>query len=233
MPDIKQVTLLHLECHPLPAFAVDDLEAVRAAFRGVKGRALQQAWLPKPEEDFSPGTVWVGWRDHSLLVFAELEDVDIFTRATVDNERMWELGDTFEIFLQPVDSPGYVEFHVTPNNRQLQLRFPDSQAMRRAQATNLFEEFVLPGGVFLSRTWVETRKWFIYAEIPALVVCGVNSKLAGTTWRFSFSRYDYVRGRSEPIISSSSPHAAPDFHRREEWGTLHFVPSAKKGAIQK
>jgi hypothetical protein len=42
-------------------------------------------------------------------------------------------------------------------------------------------------------------------------------------WRFSFSRYDYIRGRQEPILSSTSPHAWPDFHQREEWGTLIFV----------
>jgi hypothetical protein len=42
-------------------------------------------------------------------------------------------------------------------------------------------------------------------------------------WRFSFSRYDYIRGRREPMISSTSPHARPGFHRREEWGTLIFV----------
>jgi hypothetical protein len=226
MPDITPMTLSHLECRPLPALTTDNLEAVRAAFQGMNGPALRQPWLAKPEKDFTPGIVRVGWHDNSLLVFAELEDADIFTQATADNQRMWELGDTFEMFLQPADSPGYAEFHVTPNNLHLQLRFPDSQAMRRAQAVNLFDEFLLRGTIFHSRTWVETRKWFIYAEIPAPAVCGVDQPLAGTQWRFSFSRYDYIRGRREPIISSSSSHAVADFHRREEWGTLHFVPAA-------
>lgn len=227
MPPIAPMTLSPLECRPLPALAGDNLETVRAAFQGAQGLALQQAWRAKPEENFTPGMVRAGWRGHSLLVYAELEDADIFTNATANNQRMWELGDTFEMFLQPADSSGYAELHVTPNNLHLQLRFPDSQTVSRARAANLFDEFLLPGAIFHSRTWVETRKWFIYAEIPASVICGVDKPLAGTQWRFSFSRYDYVRGRREPIISSSSPHAEPDFHRHQEWGTLHFVSDAE------
>lgn len=231
MADIALMTPSLLECHSLPALAADNLEAVRAAFQGTNSQVLQQAWLAKPEEDFTPGIVRVGWRGNSLLVFAELEDANIFTHATADNQRMWELGDTFEMFLQAADSPGYAEFHVTPNNFHLQLRFPDGQAVHRARAAHVFDEFLLQGPIFHSRTWVETREWFIYAEIPALAVCGMDRPLVGTQWRFSFSRYDYIRGRHEPIISSSSPHPAPDFHRRQEWGTLHFVSGAKRHAI--
>jgi hypothetical protein len=223
MADITPTTPLYLECRALPALASGDLKSVRALFEGAKGLRLRQAWLARAEEDFTPGTIWVGWRGNMLLVFAELEDADIFTRATAHNQRMWELGDTFEMFLQPADSSGYAEFHVTPNNLRLQLRFPDSQSVRRAQAANLFDEFLLRGEVFGSRTWVETRKWCIYAEIPALAICGADKPLEGTHWRFSFSRYDYIRGRREPIISSTSPHAEPDFHRQQEWGTLQLV----------
>jgi hypothetical protein len=231
MPDITPMTLSPLECRPLPPLAADDLGAVRTAFKEAKGIQLQQAWLSKLEKDFTPGIVRVGWRANALLIFAELEDADIFTRATADNQRMWELGDAFEMFLQAADSQTYSELHVTPNNRHLQLRFPDTQTLRRAQAANSFDAFLQSGPVFSSRTWVESRKWFIYAEIPALAICGVNRPLAGTQWRFSFSRYDYVRGRSEPIISSTSPHPVADFHSRQEWGTLHFVSPAVPGKL--
>jgi hypothetical protein len=119
----------------------------------------------------------------------------------------------------------YVEFHVTPNNYRLQLRIPDTATLRRAQAANAFDELLLPDGVFRSRTWTqaEKRKWFVYAVIPAAAVYGADQPLDGRRWRFSFSRYDYIGGRPEPIISSTSPHAMADFHRRQEWGTLLFV----------
>jgi hypothetical protein len=70
----------------------------------------------------------------------------------------------------------------------------------------------------------EQGQWHVYAEIPAILVCGAAKLPADKPWRFSFSRYDYTQGRPEPVISSSSPHAQPDFHRREEWGTLSFAP---------
>lgn len=225
MPDTAPIALPRLVCRPLPAFAPDRLETVRAAFGPADGCVLGQAWLASPEPDFTPARVRVGWRADRLLVFAELDDADIYTRADAPNQQTWELGDVLEMFLSPADAPGYVEFHVTPNNLRLQLRLPDTPALRRAQAANAFADLILPDGVFCSRAWTEpdNRKWFVYAEIPALAVVGAVRPLVGSRWRFSFSRYDYVRGRSEPLISSSSPHAQPDFHRRQEWGTMVFV----------
>jgi hypothetical protein len=217
-------TLPSLICRELRAYAPDRLAAVRAAFQHADSCGLQQAWRAELEPDFAPATVRVGWHGHSLRVFAELDDADIVSRATAPNQRMWELGDVLEIFLQPADSPGYVELHVTPNNLRLQLRFPDTATLRRAQAKNFFEDLMLPDGVFESHTWIgpEKGKWFVHAEIPATLVGGTHGLQAEWPWRFSFSRYDGTRGRTEPVISSSSPHAQPDFHRREEWGTLFF-----------
>ena len=214
-----------LECRELPAFAPDNLDAVRAAFSTAAACVLGQAWLVEPEPDFTPASVRVGWRGDVLLVFAELEDADIVTRATGLNQRMWELGDTFEIFLQPADAPGYVEFHVTPNNQRLQLRFADAAAFQRARASGSIAECLVPGEAFRSSAWVrpESRRWYVYAEIPAASVCGSSRPLAGSRWRFSFSRYDAAQGCGQPVISSSSPHAAPGFHRREEWGALAFL----------
>ena len=217
--------LPQLECHELPAFSADKLDVVRAAFAQADGCVMRQAWLTEPEPDFSPATIRTGWRNDSFLVFAKLEDADIFTRATAHNQRMWELGDVLEIFLSPENSASYVEFHVTSNNMRLQLRFPDTATLRRAQAANQFDDLLLTDGVFHSHAWAEpeNKRWFVLAEIPTVAVCGTNQPLAGMKWRFSFSRYDYIRGRQKPILSSTSPHARPDFHRREDWGTLIFV----------
>ena len=66
------------------------------------------------------------------------------------------------------------------------------------------------------------RQWNVFAEIPVWVVCGPNACIGNGQWRFSFGRYDYTRGAAEPCISSTSPHAEPDFHRRHEWGVLTF-----------
>lgn len=214
-----------LKCWELPPFSAEDLEAVRSVFAFADGCILSQAWLADLEPDFMPATVRAGRHGNSLLVFAELHDVDIFSRATAHNQRMWELGDVLEIFLQPENSESYVEFHVTPGNWHLQLEIPDAAALQRARAENRFDDLLLSDGVFSSQVWTlpKTKKWFVLAEIPVAVICGARLPLEGARWRFSFSRYDYIRGRCEPVISSTSPHSQPDFHRRDEWGTLLFI----------
>jgi hypothetical protein len=213
-----------LACRELAAYAPDRLEAVQAAFREAAGCSLGQGWLPGPEKDFAPATVRVGWRENSLRIFAELLDADIFSRATAPNQRMWELGDAMEIFLQSEVLPGYVELHITPDNLRLQLRFPDLAALQRARAADFFDDLMLADGVFGSRVWKcpAQGRWYVHADIPPVLVSGSATWPPGAAWRFSFSRYDYTRGRPEPVISSSSPHAQPNFHRREEWGTLIF-----------
>ena len=211
-------------CRPLPVFEEGSLDAVRAAFALATPCALGQGWRAAAEPGFAPGQVRAGWRPDALLLFAELTDHDIFTNATAPNQRMWELGDTFEIFLRPAGQTPYVEFHVTPNNLRLQLRIPSTEALRCAQASNVFDEFLLPGNAFHSVTWVqpENRKWFVLAVIPTIAVSGAARLNVGSRWRFSFSRYDCTRGGNGPVFSSTSPHAAADFHRQSEWGVLNF-----------
>jgi hypothetical protein len=217
-------------CPEVPAFDATDLDSVRAAFRSAEICVLRQAWRTEPEAGFAPARVRPGWRGDSLLVLAELEDADIFTRATAHNQRFWELGDTFEIFLRPVEQQSYAEFHVAPNNLRLQLRFADAEAVERARRTGAFENALIPGNVFQSQTWVqpENRRWFAFAEIPAASVSEKKTPLAGSKWMFSFSRYDYTRGRSEPVISSTSAHAKPNFHCQSEWGVMQFSAAGKK-----
>jgi hypothetical protein len=224
MSNATTIKLPSLACRRLPEYSADKLDSVQAAFRHADSCALGQGWLAKPDKDFAPATVRVGWLGHSLRVYAELDDADIFSRATAHNQRMWELGDVLEIFLHPEGSASYVEVHVTPNNFRLQLKFPDTATLRRAQAANHFDDLLLGEGVFHSHTWTDAKhgKWFVHAEIPAGLVAGAEAFPPKTSWRFSFSRYDGTRGRQEPVISSSSPHAKPDFHRRDEFGTLSF-----------
>jgi hypothetical protein len=188
--------------------------------------SLQQAWLAKSEAAFASGSVRTGWRDDSLVVFAELTDADIFTAATDHNLAFWELGDTFEMFLKPVDQDAYVELHVAPNNLHLHLRFPDAGYLARTPPAQVFGHALRPPAAFQSETWVRAaeRQWCVLAEIPAAAVDERAGPLAGAQWRFSFSRYDYTRGQQAPVISSTSPHPAPAFHRQQEWGLIRFQP---------
>lgn len=202
-----------------------DLASVRQAFRFAAACPFQQAWLTANEVRFSPGAVRVGWRENSLLVFAELMDADIFNGATGHHQPLWELGDVFEMFFKSVDQESYVEFQVAPNNQRLQLHYPDARAVEWLRQQRSLDEVLVRTEAFDSRTWVEKDRWHIYAEIPAHVICGAATPIEDTQWQFSFGRYDYTRGVAEPVMSSTSPHAKADFHRQHEWGVLTFDDS--------
>jgi hypothetical protein len=175
---------------------------------------MQQGWLDTPEPDFLPAEIRVGWTPSRLIVLAEIPDRDIFTKATGSNQRMWELGDVFEIFLQAVDRSDYVELHVTPPNLRLQYQIesPGKPAT------------VLSDGVFSSRVKIDTsnQKWTVYAEVPSTLVTGRDQIATGEAWLFSFSRYDASRDGRPPILSSTSPHQAINFHCIHEWGKIAF-----------
>ena len=178
---------------------------------------MGQAWLRGPEANFAPATVWTGWRGESVLVFAELTDRDIYNTATELNQPAFLMGDVLEIFLRAEGCESYVEFHVTPDNQRFQLRIPAADRQQDGQ--------LIPGPAFTSATWVDqpAERWFAYAEIPATSVCDrALRSLSGQEWLFSFSRYDYTRPDPKPVISSTSPHRVPSFHRQTEWGTLRF-----------
>lgn len=225
--EVDGIRVPFLECRMLEGFSKDnDFETNRRAFRSAPGCALRQAWRKQPEMNFTPALVRTGWREDTLVVWAELMDGDIFTRATGFNQRLWELGDSFEIFLRPENQEAYVEFQVAPNGCQLQLRYPHAAALDYARQSGSIACAVLPEKQFRATTWVipERRLWAVCAVIPARAVCDYTSKLVGSRWRFSFSRYDYTRGEPEPVISSTSPHPAADFHRQQDWGVLEFLP---------
>jgi len=175
---------------------------------------MQQGWLDAPEPDFLPAEIRVGWTPARLIVLADIPDRDIFTEATGPNQRTWQLGDVFEIFLKPEDRSDYVELHVTPPNFRLQLQI-ESPGKPATQ---------LPDGVFSSRVKIDTsnQKWTVYAEVPATLVTGRDQIATGEAWLFSFSRYDASRDGRPPILSSTSPHQAINFHRVHEWGKITF-----------
>ena len=202
----------------LPIFAPDDWKSVAAAFDRIEKYELDQAWLDAPETAFRPATARLGWRNESLWIYAILHDDDIFNSATAPNQAMWTTGDVFETFLRPPGQKTYFEFHVTPENQTLQLRFPDENALGAGQK---WSDFIVPEPLFSSRTGLENGQWRVLIEIPAANVVENPALEAAREWKFSLSRYDATRGQNEAVLSSTSPHQVPRFHRQHEW--RHFA----------
>jgi 2-hydroxy-3-oxopropionate reductase len=201
------------------------LADARAAFAWAQPLVMRQAWREAPEPAFQPAVVRTAWHHGSLYVFADLIDDDVTTAATAGGQRFWELGDTFEMFLRRDGVSSYVECHVTPTNLRLQLRFPDGGPAALAADGDAFTPALIEDDGFQSRTWRrdDGRGWLVLAAVPGGLAGAGDDGLEESTWRVSFSRYDYTRGVSAPVISSTSPHAQPSFHRQHEWGVLRCV----------
>jgi hypothetical protein len=201
-----------LRCQILPSFDPENRDSLLAAFAGISPIEMGQAWLAAPDPDFLAAEVRVGRRGNSLIVSATMPDLDIFTKTTDANQRTWELGDVFEMFLKPEGEVFYRELHITPANTRTQL------AIAAEGATGEF----LPDGIFASHVWIESGHWQVFAAIPSEVVTGREEISPGEKWRFSFCRYDAFQDGRQPILSSTSPHPVPKFHRPAEWGVMVF-----------
>lgn len=176
---------------------------------------LGQAWRETPEPELRQSHVELTWRDRALEVVAELVDDDVFNTATAHNQRTWELGDVFEIFAGRADVEGYTEVHVTPDNLRLHLQLAD--AGHAARVRDLAEVAMDPAAI--ASTAARTPAgWRVTARVP--LTAG-----PGDLVRVSFCRYDWTRGRAEPVLSSSSPHPVPSFHRPWEWAVCRLGPA--------
>ncbi len=205
--------------------ALDSWHWIEAVFANTPAVESQQAWLAEPETEFRPMRVKVGWTRDALYVYAEIEDLDIFNPEKRFNEPSFMSGDVFEIFLRPCDQESYVEIHVTPENQKFQLRIPSAREFVSPRAKpgippEWFVDRVIESRVRVNPT---AQRWEVVAEIPFDMVCEVFLPQPSDLWLFSFSRYDYTRGREKPVLSSSSPHAVLNFHRQEEWGEMRFT----------
>ena len=189
---------------------------------------MRQAWRSEPEVDFLPARVCVGWSQDAMLVEAELPDYDIFNPVTEFNLAAFNAGDVFEIFLRPEAQEPYFEFHITPSNQLFQLRFANAQQIKQLPATGTLDERLAANKIWKSRITSAVRvdagaqRWFVSAVIPFAMVVETGTMKPGARWLCSFCRYDHTRGRTAPVLSSTSPHAVCNFHRQQEWQPVVF-----------
>ena len=170
---------------------------------------LLQAWLPTPELGFLPGTACFAWKDGKLELTVDLTDQDVITSATASNQRLWELGDVVELFVQRVGESAYREYQVTPNGFTLALSYPDSSGVAavRSGARQIDEFF--SDAAFMAQGELTAKGWRAHFSIP--LVGSLGDRI-----RVSCCRYDAGTERS-PIISSTSHHPVRDFHRPQDW----------------
>jgi hypothetical protein len=212
-----------ISCAKVRLSSIDDWGDVERALIVTPPCHLQQAWRTEPEPEFRAAMVHVGWTDDALIVHAKLEDDDIFNPVTEFNAPAFERGDVFEIFLRATTQDAYYEFHISPTNQKFQLRLPAEGVVRRQPIEESIGKFLFDRRRIDSRVKILLRHWVVLAAIPLDVVQETGAVGPDTRWRFSFCRYDYTRGKAQPVLSSTSPHRQLDFHRQQEWGELTFI----------
>lgn len=187
----------------------------RTAVDGCKFQ-FSQPWRDTPAPEFCPGEVRLAYNEKFFIVEADLVDDAVLTTATADNQRMWELGDTFEVFLKIEECSNYIELHVTPNNQRLHLAFPNVSRRLTPDSPPLpLEKMFVEPPAFHSNVKKTDAGWRVSVEIPAGTV-GLPTLEAGMQFRVSFGRYDaYPVG--DPVISTTSAHSVINFHRPDEW----------------
>jgi len=167
-------------------------------------------------------TVRIAWNVGELGIRGDLEDESVTTKATGDSQHLWELGDVFEIFLEAEGAGYYSELHVSPDNHRMHLhiRTGDYEAMK-ANILTPSDLMIRPPG-FQSRTAATPSGWTVDVRIPAELIDPAGILTPASRWKASFCRYDAWTDGRPPVLSSTSPHEEPHFHRRQDWRPLCF-----------
>lgn len=177
---------------------------------------LLQSWLTEPEPGFLPGVARFSWTDGALRLEAGFTGHTPTSRATAHGQRLWELGDVAELFVQKVGEASYREYQVSPNGFTLALHYPDLNGVSAVRSGSKKMADFLTGEIPSVENTTTAEGWSVSLEIalPAS---------PGERFRVSCCRYDYpVEGSA--IISSTSLHPVRDFHRPGDW--REFVPVA-------
>lgn len=182
---------------------------------------LSMLYLQGAQEKFRPGQVRIGWDEKGMLILADLTDDEVVGTATQENQRLWQLGDVFEVFWRDLSGEDYYELHTEPSNYHLQLHFPSAKTINLLQTKeSLLSDLFVTEPLLTSRTRKTSTGWQVLERIFWPKGHPPDEAL------ISFSRYDYTASLENPILSSTSPHEVVSYHRQEEWRKVRFVRPA-------
>ncbi|MEO6053180.1 MAG: hypothetical protein ABIP97_04135 [Chthoniobacterales bacterium] len=244
-------TPLTISCKPLPKFDPSEQKSVAKAFKNAEPSPFQQTWLPEKDKGFEPGNVRLGWKPDALWIYAVMDDADVSNPTTKMNEMQdlattdakhyrivtTLLGDAFEMIVRQQEPAPYYEFHVTPQNQILQLKWLDwkdyGSTDWRPGAKNTFLSHLVEGAkLFTSNVWInrERKQWSVLISVPAELITGKKTISAGDMWLFTSARYDALsKDDPNPITSSTTLHFRSrnprrflSFHRADEWSHINF-----------
>jgi hypothetical protein len=171
--------------------------------------SFAQPWLPEPESGFHSGSVDISRNAGVLQLNAALSQPRVGTKANADQQRLWELGDVLELFIQKVGNDDYYEYQIAPNGMMLALHYPNQEAVSAVRNGERRMEEYLCDLPIEGKALVTPDGWSASFRIL----------ISGEQFRVNCGRYDYSSDFA-PVVSSTAPLTKRDFHRLEEWKIL-------------
>ncbi len=182
---------------------------------------LGQFWKGPDSLPSESAHVYIGASDEGLCFYIYMQDGDIFSRATADNQKMWTLGDVAEFFVKPgVERSDYWEIHVTPNDFVMDIYIPEREKFMGGEIT--WEQVIAPDSHTIKRVHVGADHWAVEARVPwrAFGLEGIPTQ--GTAWQIAVCRYNCTGGLENRELSSTAAFSQASFHRYEEYTQLVF-----------
>ena len=143
-----------------------------------------------------------------------MQNREVMTGATEDNQRLWELGDVLEFFIQIAGHDDYYEFQLAPNGRTLKLHMPNDKIFRTIPFEKRFCQVPLK-----VRNVISARRGLVFSEI-AVPLAGLEGGAEAKRIRCFVGRYDYTGGVRE--IAASVPMPDGGFHNTAAWPEFEF-----------
>ena len=192
-------------------------------YRSCQPLPFRQWWKGPDQMPLEGAVAYIGVADAGLVFYVCLNDSDVFSQATADNQRLWKLGDVVEFFVKPgTDRDDYWEIHVAPTDHIMALHIPNRETFGGGSVA--VEDVLVDDSGITKRVGVfrEEKKWAVEIVIPwqAFSVPGIPNP--GTVWQFAVCRYNYSGGLDAAEHSSIAPLTALGFHRHEEYCELVF-----------
>ncbi len=183
---------------------------------------LQQAWRDEPEADLQPGLAQIYAGKAGFVVLAVLRDNHISNSAEGFNQHTWTTGDVFEFFIQTA-ADRYYEIHVTPENRNLFLRWSPAlfEAVRNKKSS--FNSALIDDPKFArSRTVIDEEHgyWAVYLNVPYEHLSIGSLREIPELPKVAFARYDTTPGRDKPVLSATPDFSKVNFHDIAAWHPL-------------
>jgi len=219
--DNKEDTMDALHAPVLTDGPADLVTDPPSKYANCRSLPLRRHWLGTEALPQEAGVARIGAASTGLSVHVRYEDSDIFSTATANQQRMWQLGDVVEVFVKPgLDRSDYWEVHVTPNDFLMDLHIPSRAGMQSGEHT--WEDIISPESGTVFQALVTDGSWAAELTIPwsAFGVTGIPAP--GTTWQVAVCRYNYNGGLENPELSSTASLTKRSFHLYEDYTDLVF-----------